>query len=601
MKKIKKKIYTFILAAGAVFMSGCSFLEPLPDGSYNDENFELYPELMRGFVDKVYNDYFNTHYYNTYYVGMSAATDDALYRSETASWRMFSNGAAKMASNPFAAKWNNNYSAINYLNMFLKDDVGYNMRYMLNSKADLALRDCLQGSAYGLRAWMHFDLLRAFGGIAEDGRLLGVPIRTEATEATSADASTIERATFDECVEQILDDCDEAYKYLPQSNRDYPDDPPQEIIVTGSARYKTLDQVSIDALRAMVYIMWASPAYNPDQDMTRYDNAAKYAAKVMKHKIEREGSLSGGFDPAKGFSWLDCNGPEIIWASNCTSSMLTETNFYPQGFGGAASVVPTQELVDAFPMKNGYPITDSRSNYDSANPYADRDPRFYATIFYNGAQVLRNTNAQVMYTIESAEGGKDAPGGTDVSPTGYYTKKFIYTGWNPNDNTVLSTNRCILFMRWTQMCLIFAEAANKTVGPFDDATYGYSAKQVVAWIRNRPTNDGTPGLGIGGDPYLDECAAAGTDDFHELIKNEWRLETCFEGDRFYHCRRWATDVSELNIALRMASIKDEGGSLSYEYSIVENLRYPSLWVPLPYTEVRKCPKLLQNKGWETWK
>lgn len=598
---MKRKIYLLVLSVTAGFMSACTFLDPLPNGSYNDENFELYPELLRGFVDVVYNELLPETYLDNYYIPMSCATDDAIYSSPTAAWRIFSSGSAKMSSNPFDTKWRDNYRAINYLNMFLENDRGYNTRYMVAEDSDLALRNCLQGSAYGLRAWMYFDLLRVFGGKAENGELLGVPILTEPTDPKTADASTIERATFDECAEQILKDCDSAYKYLPRNNRDYPGDPQQSIQITGSARYKSLDQIAIDGLRAMVYIFWASPAYNPENDMSRYDKAARYAAAVIKHKLEVESTLTGGFDPTRGFSWHNVNSPEIIWPSEMRQSSNLETSFYPQQFGGSALVAPTQDLVDAFPMANGYPINDKRSNYDPTHPYEGRDPRFYATIFYNGAQVRHLNNAsEVMYTFECANGGKDAPGSNEVSATGYYIKKFIYRNWNTNDTTKELGYRCIHFMNWTKMCLIFAEAANKYVGPTDEGTYGYSARQAIAWLRNRPTNDDEPGLGTFGDPYLDECAAEATT-FEVLVKNEWRVETCFEGDRYYNLRRWATDVSEINKPIHMAKISNQSGLISYEYPVVETLKYPSLWAPIPYTEIRKCPKLLQNQGWETWK
>ena len=598
---MKRKIYLLVLSVTAGFMSACTFLDPLPNGSYNDENFELYPELLRGFVDVVYNELLPETYLDNYYIPMSCATDDAIYSSPTAAWRIFSSGSAKMLSNPFDTKWRDNYRAINYLNMFLENDRGYNTRYMVAEDSDLALRNCLQGSAYGLRAWMYFDLLRVFGGKAENGELLGVPILTEPTDPKTADASTIERATFDECAEQILKDCDSAYKYLPRNNRDYPGDPQQSIQITGSARYKSLDQIAIDGLRAMVYIFWASPAYNPENDMSRYDKAARYAAAVIKHKLEVESTLTGGFDPTRGFSWHNVNSPEIIWPSEMRQSSNLETSFYPQQFGGSALVAPTQDLVDAFPMANGYPINDKRSNYDPTHPYEGRDPRFYATIFYNGAQVRRLNNAsEVMYTFECANGGKDAPGSNEVSATGYYIKKYIYRNWNTNDTTKELGYRCIHFMNWTKMCLIFAEAANKYVGPTDEGTYGYSARQAIAWLRNRPTNDDEPGLGTFGDPYLDECAAEATT-FEGLVKNEWRVETCFEGDRYYNLRRWATDVSEINKPIHMAKISNQSGLISYEYPVVETLKYPSLWAPIPYTEIRKCPKLLQNQGWETWK
>ena len=69
MKTIVKSI---AIAASALLLGACSFLEPLPNGAYTDENFDQYPELLRGFVDKVYRDYFPTSYNTAYYVGVSS-------------------------------------------------------------------------------------------------------------------------------------------------------------------------------------------------------------------------------------------------------------------------------------------------------------------------------------------------------------------------------------------------------------------------------------------------------------------------------------------------------------------------------------------------
>lgn len=594
---------TIAILLPVIAISGCSFLDPLPDGSYNDDNYEENTKLLRGYVDKIYNDFIPTLYATNYLLGISAATDDAVYRSETAAWRKFSNGTALMSGNPFTSKWNSDYSAINYANLFLKDRVGISSRYLIDKEADAVYRRTMQGSAFGLRAWYGFDLLRTFAGKGTDGNMYGVPIMTEPAATDKIDNESIRRAGVDECVKQILEDCDSAYFYLPESNRDYPGDPAQSLTVTGSVRYKTLDRVCIDAIRAMVWLFWASPSFNSDGNVDRYGQAALYASRVMKHKIEREGSLTGGFDPLSGFRWYDCNSAEIVWPSNFSKATDTEKCCYPLGFGGQSNIVPTQELVDAFPMANGYPITDSRSGYDPQKPYDGRDPRFYAAIYYNGSSVLRLSNGAKMYSFKTETDGADAPGGTMTSPTGYYIRKFLYRGWNPYDQTVQQGYRCVHLLSWTQMCLIFAEAANEAVGPDDSGTYGYSAKQALAWLRARKTTEGADGLGTSGDAYLDECASSGKEQFAAFVRNEWRVETCFEGERYYNLRRWATSASDLNVPVHRVKItRGYSGEEVFDYNeVVENLSYPSLWAPLPYMEVRRCPNLVQNEGWESWK
>ena len=598
------KLFLILVFTGLLTVGCSDFLKPLANGSYNEDNYQDYPSIVRGFVVKAYSLRPST-YYITEFIGAEAGTDNAVYRSQTSSMRQFSVGTYSISSNPFGTVWSRSYEGINYCNMFLKDRVGINTQYLLDHESDMMLRKTLQGDAYVMRAWYYYDLLRTFGGIGTDGNLLGVPILTEPSEADKLDPASIKRATFDETVEQILRDCDSAEVYLPFNNRDYPDDKVYSTPITGSARYRAFDKISLDGLRAMTYLMWASPAYNPSGDKTRYQKAAQYAVNVMNHKLHVESTFTGGFDPAAGFSWQDLNNPEIINISSMGNSTTMETSLYPQGFGGNANIVPTQSLVDAFPAANGYPITDARSGYDPKKPYENRDPRFEAAIFHNGSEVRRNTNNELMYTIESAVGGKDAPGLTETSPTSYYIKKFIFFGWNPYDQNVVSSVHAVFYMRWEQMCLIFAEAASKVTSPNDGSMFGISPKQALAYLRNRPTIEGKPSyVAQNGDPYLDECAASPAL-FEALVKNEWRITTCFEGNRFFDLRRWTanpSDLSAINVDVQGVSITGDAESgYTYSPTVIERKNYPSLWRPLPYLDVRRCPNLVQNAGWESWK
>ena len=200
-----------------------------------------------------------------------------------------------------------------------------------------------------------------------------------------------------------------------------------------------------------------------------------------------------------------------------------------------------------------------------------------------------------MYTFDTSVGGRDEAGGVNNTMTNYYIRKYVYLGWNKADDKIESMPKSIFFMRWTQMCLIFAEAANRVSGPTTEL-YGYTPKQAIAYLRSRTTNDGMPGVGATADPYLDECAAAGPEVFEKLVRNERRIELCFEGQRFYDLRRWATDVAELNDVVSRPRITPQ----SIDYEEVEKRSFPSLYVPIPYTEVVRMKGVLQNEGWSNW-
>jgi hypothetical protein len=228
-------------------------------------------------------------------------------------------------------------------------------------------------------------------------------------------------------------------------------------------------------------------------------------------------------------------------------------------------------------------------------------------IFYNTAQAKKNNTGAVMYTFENwSNGGKDAAGvSQNNSLTNYHIKKFVYMGLNWSDASVSRQPHSKFFIRWAHMVLAFAEAANHVVGPNDATKYGLSAKAAIKYLRTRKTYDNTNGLSAT-DPYLDEVATAGEAAFDALVKNERRIELCFEGSRFFDLRRWTTDAdwqSVINQPVHGAGItlNPDGTTFTYDLNMeVEPRLFQSPYLPIPYNEVLRMSKLVQNEGWETW-
>ena len=134
--------------------------------------------------------------------------------------------------------------------------------------------------------------------------------------------------------------------------------------------------------------------------------------------------------------------------------------------------------------------------------------------------------------------------------TNYFLKKHLYMGWNGSDQTVQTMPRCVVYIGWRDMVFAFAEAANRVGGPADDR-FGLSARDALAYVRSRASYDGKPGLGASSDPYLDECAAS-WEAFEQLLRNERRIEFCFEGKRFSDLTRWGVPLSERNVPVYRA-------------------------------------------------
>ena len=299
----------------------------------------------------------------------------------------------------------------------MKDENGRKVRYMLNEHYDELLRNRLWGEAYALRAWFYFDLLTKFGGKGTDGQMLGIPLVLEPLKIWNMKPDVIRgieirRATYAECVEQIEKDCDEAIKYLPKAHRDFLVTNADDLRILGSRCYGRLDGITMSAVKALMYLTWASPRFNPDNDVTRWEKAAKFAKEVIDFKLEVDGAVNKGFKISQGVNWFDPNNPCIIFASkynNNNESM--ERMFYPGNFQGNGTMGATQDLVDAFGMADGYPIGQSpKFEYDPQNPYVNRDPRFYSVIFYNGRTIETGAvSPKKQYTFENwSNGGKDA-------------------------------------------------------------------------------------------------------------------------------------------------------------------------------------------------
>jgi len=372
-----------------------------------------------------------------------------------------------------------------------------------------------------------------------------------------------------------------------------------------------MDGITTRAIKANVYLTWASPRFNPGNDISRWDSAAANAKKVMDFKLNVDGTVTNGFSPVNQVVWTNPNFPGIVYSSRYnTSNDDMERMFYPGGFQGDGEIGASQELVDAFPMANGYPVNDpaNRGGYDPENPYAGRDPRFYSNIFYNTAQAKKNNTGAVMYTFENwSNGGKDAAGVVSSnSQTNYHIKKFVFMGLNWSDPSINRQPKSKFFIRWAHMCLIFAEAANQVVGPDDAAKYGISASTAIQYLRARKTYDGANGISPqvpnSADDYLTEVAAAGKAAFDAFVRNERRIETCFEGLRFFDIRRWTTDLTGLNQAVHGANITlNEDLSFTYDLNYqVEARSYKSAYLPIPYSEILRMSNLVQNEGWDGW-
>ncbi|MEO6231496.1 MAG: RagB/SusD family nutrient uptake outer membrane protein [Ferruginibacter sp.] len=579
-----KKFLVFVFVG--IVLAGCKKnLEPLDDNHRTLEDIYSDPYYAEGILMNAY-----TRLPTNGYSFSEVATDDAVTNDKFNPLLNMATGSWSAANNPMD-QWNNSFTAITYLNLFLKEVDSVNWSY-LNSDVRVLFKDRLKGETYGLRGLFMLNLIQAHGGISSSGELLGVPIFTEAVDPKSDFSRP--RNTLEQSLTQIYSDLTEAEKYLPLDFKDVsaaqlPAKYSNMAVgdynrVFGNFNRQRISGRIVKAVRARAALLAASPAFNPQGMITKWEDAAKYAGELL----DLNGGI-GGLDPQGGLFYTAgnvnninlANGvdqKEMLWRGSIgTNNNLEQANFPPTLYGNGR-VNPSQNLVEAFPMANGYPITDPLSGYDPANPYSGRDPRLKNYILVNGGAIANKT----IFTKTDAP-TNDALNQLPTSTrTSYYLRKLLREDVNLNPSSTSVQKHYAVHMRYTEMFLIYAEAANEAWGPDGTGTQGYSARSVIAAIRKR--------AGIAQpDAYL--TAVMSKDDMRKLIHNERRLELSFEGFRFWDLRRWKDNLTEPAKGVVI-------NNSTYNVQTVEIRQYADFmnYGPIPLSELLKTG-LQQNKGW----
>lgn len=591
---MKKYIYLFL--ASTLTLGSCDdLLKPAPENFKDVEQMYDDAKYAQGFLVNVYRC-IPGYYDNTEY-----ATDDAVVNQTSNTFRTMATGGWTASSSSSVNQWKNCYSSIQYINLFLQN--ADQVKWSDNTNKNALFLRRTKGEAYGLRGMFMYYLLRSHAGFNEKGELLGVPIYNEYLESTSNFNQA--RASFADCVKQALADFSKAEEMLPYeyediaSNEEIPesfltetDDFEAYNTVMGRKARQLFNGLIARAYRTRLLILAASPAFQDASNPTTWADAAQAAADVLAYNGGLNGLASNGveyYSATIADATKDgINPDEIIWRENVSSSSSQETNFFPPSLFGSGMMNPSQNLVDAFPMANGYPISDTEnSGYNSATPYIDRDPRLALYIIYNGAKA--GVSSSTIYTSSKSTTDDGINKVEQKSTrTGYYMKKRLRMDVNCNPSSSSKKNHFTPRIRYTEMYLDYAEAANEAWGPKDRQANSYSAYDVIKAIRQR--------AGVGGtnDPYLEACAA-NKDLMRTLIQNERRLELCFEGFRFWDLRRWNTPLNETVMGIDWAV----DGS-TYSLIEVEERKYEDYmrYCPIPYSELLKYNKLEQNKGWK---
>ncbi|MDO5446503.1 MAG: RagB/SusD family nutrient uptake outer membrane protein [Prevotellaceae bacterium] len=587
MKKINIKSIMLMSAMALTFASCDDLFDPAIENQGDIETRSKDATYAQGLIGSAYS---LLPYSYQGAIESDYATDDAICNDVNNNFaRMISTWSAQ---NDPVSQWTGRYHGIQYANLMLEnvDNVKWAGTEILNQM----YIDHFKGEAYGMRALQMIYLLRGHAGMV-DGKLLGVPIHNSSEDGgTDYNQS---RPEFKECVEAIVEDLNKAIELLPYEDKNVTaaeipakykgagvDDYNRAF---GSHMLGRINGKICAALKSEILLFAASPAFSLSG--ITWAEAAKAAADVLK-------PINGvaGLDPI-GNTWY-CNvtemdnmtsssdPKEIIWRGDMQNHHVLEGDNYPPSLSGNGRTNPTQNLVDAFPMSNGYPITvNSQVPYDANNPYANRDPRLALYILYNGQpQGVNSTPISTGADATTLDGINKENGKS--TRTGYSMRKLMRSDVNLNPAT--DQKHYVARIRYTEIFLNYAEACNEAYGPTSTEGGCGSAYDVVKAIRQRG--------GIVNDAYL-ESIKNNKDEMRKLIRNERRIELCFEGKRLNDLRRWG-DAAAMQVDINGMEIN--GGT--YKVVKVATLGYKPYMIygPIPYTEVIKWSNLQQNDGWE---
>jgi len=578
-----------IAVFGLLGTTGCQgVLDVTPKDQFPDAAVFADPNLAQAFL----NDTYRGLGHGLYEIMLASMTDETHfihnYNTEVVVQSLITSSARGALDDGRYShfNWGPNYARIRQTNIFLShiDAAGF----------DDALKRRMKGEAYFLRAYFYHNLMRMYGGVPLITKVYGLN-----------DDYAVARNSFKETVDFIVANADSAAALLPLSY--------SGIDVGRATKGAAL------ALKARVLLYAASDLYNlnpSDSTFTGYttpqDRVALWRAAKDAAKAVMDLGIYGLFRPSPaspqaatqnyGDLFLQRMSEEVILSRFFLS---TRDDGYnpglhngPNGFHTWGGNTPLQNLVDDYRMADGSKFAWSNP-VEAAAPYTNRDPRFYASIAYDGApwrtrpddvknldpvgtiqtfRALTLTGGSVMAGLDTRDSPVENWNG---AYSGYYLRKFI----DPSINAQFTKEQVPwIFFRYAEVLLNYAEASIELNEVGDALT-------VLNQIRRRA---GMPDL-VAGPDLRDE------------YRNERRVEMAFEEQRFFDVRRWMIapqvlnkDAFGINIFANGASPTDRSTWTNYRYETHSIQR--RAWVdkmyfmPISLDELNRNPLLRQNPG-----
>ena len=356
-----------------------------------------------------------------------------------------------------------------------------------------------------------------------------------------------------------------------------------------------------------------TPLFNKTYDVNKWKRAAEAAKLVVElpeYSLYKEYNADGSLDALMSCMNVHLtpvsSNKEVIFPYPGKTNWQYEYHLLPRGSGWAGCISATQNLVDAFFMKNGLSIDAAGSGYVSTgystsdtyyntkykwgssaekeglvtktgtfNMYVNREPRFYVNIRFNGQYCSFD---DLKRDVNFLSGGEDGKPSHDSPIAGYQFNKAL----NPVSRSGGSyPYKPGIIIRLAEMYLNYAEALNE---------YDPGNPDILEYVNMIRERAGIPALKTG----------LSQNDMRTAIRKERRVEFAFEaGMRYMDMRRWkiaeeifTTPVSGMNVD---ATTKDQ----FFKRTNIQNrvfLKKMYLW-PIYQNYLDNNENLVQNKYW----
>ncbi|TDQ08786.1 RagB/SusD family nutrient uptake outer membrane protein [Pedobacter metabolipauper] len=528
--------------------------------------------------------------------------------------------------------WDNLYRGLRDCNIFLEN---------VNSVPDLTDQEKIEWTAEVkfLKAYYHFYLLRMYGPI---------PLIKENLPIDADIASVrVSRNTVDECFAYIVQLLDEAKDNLTLS------------ITNPQRQLGRITKPIAYALKAKVLVTAASPLFNGNTEqaglrnrdgaqlfnqtasIVKWDSAAVACKKAIDIAASA-GNVLYKYNPAVGNAltpfiktqmdlrnaFTERWNSEIIWANTQGSTNLLQrvaaakVDFrYMDNPRIIGELSPTLKVTETFYTKNGVPLSEDKTRvntgatrvgtaadalairvgYTTAAVNFDREPRFYASLGFDGGVwygqgAYDDAAPSGLYYVSGRKGQPNSKNSSDGgSVTGYYVKKYVHfqnvQGASVNDYTINAYPWPLI--RLSHLYLMYAEALNELGAAPSEEVYTYvdlvRARAGLGTVRTSWANfSNNPGK------------ATSKLGMQEIIRQEQLIELAFEGQRFWDLRRWKTAITEYNRKpIQGWDLQQSDPTFYYRTKVVFDQKFSlkDYFWPIRDNNLLVNKNLVQNLGW----